>query len=674
MKWFKIKFNKENTKYDGTSQHLREDLDVFKVVNRRIIILVALIVVLGFMLIGKLFSVQIINHAYYEDLVARKELSPIRLESARGIIKDRNGMVLTTNTPFNNITYHSVGRMDTKERFELAKQFASQFKGDYELNDFEMRDLYIFLNNNGSALVTKDETKGMKATEINQLKRERVSDEMLATLSKEDIEGFSVYLSMRTETSTSAATILEDVSDEMIAYLVEHQNDFIGFGWNTTWKREYVGPKGYEFLVGKVRDIPSEKYEYMIAKGYSPNDQVGVSGLEYMYEDYLVGSKTTMRYNATTKSYELANEGKKGNDLVLTLDMDLQLKIENRLMNEYRSAKKIGRRDLMESLDVVLSDPNTGELLAVVAIREDSNGNLYNSPESVFLDARPVGSVVKGATVYMGLTEGVIKPGETIIDAPMFIKGTQPRISYSNLGAVNDQTSLSRSSNIFMFNVAIRLGGGRYVPNQPLLFSKPVEDTFSLMRNYYSQFGLGVNTMVDFPNEQTGYKGTTKNGGLLLELSIGQYDSYTPAQLNQYMATIANGGYRLKPQLVKQVVDSETNNIVYENEPTVLNQIEDEFALDRSRSGFRLCVTKGTCGANMRRLGFSSAAKTGTAQYTENGIKLMNNAYIAFAPYDNPQVVTSCVNGAAYRDTGKGMPNLCRNLTSEILSIYMNHK
>src|SRR5690554_937493 len=102
MKWFKLKFKKENTKYDGTSQHLREDLDVFKVVNRRIIILVALIVVLGFMLIGKLFSVQIINHAYYEDLVARKELSPIRLESARGIIKDRNGMVLTTNTPFNN--------------------------------------------------------------------------------------------------------------------------------------------------------------------------------------------------------------------------------------------------------------------------------------------------------------------------------------------------------------------------------------------------------------------------------------------------------------------------------------------------------------------------------------------------------------------------------------------
>ena len=170
----------------------------------------------------------------------------------------------------------------------------------------------------------------------------------------------------------------------------------------------------------------------------------------------------------------------------------------------------------------------------------------------------------------------------------MHIKGTQPRISYANLGPVTDQTALSRSSNIFMFNVAIRLGKGRYIPDQPLLFSKPVEETFSLMRNYYSQFGLGVNTMVDFPNEQTGYKGITKNGGLLLELSIGQYDSYTPIQLNQYMATIANGGYRMKPHLVKEVVDSDTKNIVYENVPTVLNQVEDQLALNRARSGFKL--------------------------------------------------------------------------------------
>ena len=286
--------------------------------------------------------------------------------------------------------------MNSKTRFELAKKFAAQFKGDYELNDFESRDLYIFLNNNGADLVTKEDTKGLSANEVNKLKRERVSDAMLASLTKEDIEGFSVYLKMGTETSTSAALVLEDASDQMIAYLVEHQQDFEGFGWNTTWKREYTGPEGYEFLIGKVRDIPSEKYEYMMAK-------VGISGLEYMYEDYLVGTKTLMRYNATTKTYELASEGKKGNDVVLTLDMELQKKIEERVMREYRSAKGVARRDLMNSLDVVLTDPNTGDILAIVAIREDSKGNLYNSPESVFLDARPVGSVVKGATVYMGL-------------------------------------------------------------------------------------------------------------------------------------------------------------------------------------------------------------------------------------------------------------------------------
>ncbi|NLW51946.1 MAG: hypothetical protein GXY87_01090, partial [Tissierellia bacterium] len=375
MKWFKFNVKKENTNYDGTSKHLREDLNLYKAISTRIIIFVVVIGLLASLLIGRLFSVQIMNYAYYEDLVARKELSPVKLDNSRGIIKDRNGVVLTTNTPFNNITYHSVGRMNSKTRFELAKKFAAQFKGDYELNDFESRDLYIFLNNNGADLVTKEDTKGLSANEVNKLKRERVSDAMLASLTKEDIEGFSVYLKMGTETSTSAALVLEDASDQMIAYLVEHQQDFEGFGWNTTWKREYTGPEGYEFLIGKVRDIPSEKYEYMMAKGYAPNDKVGISGLEYMYEDYLVGTKTLMRYNATTKTYELASEGKKGNDVVLTLDMELQKKIEERVMREYRSAKGVARRDLMNSLDVVLTDPNTGDILAIVAIREDSKGN-----------------------------------------------------------------------------------------------------------------------------------------------------------------------------------------------------------------------------------------------------------------------------------------------------------
>ena len=76
----------------------------------------------------------------------------------------------------------------------------------------------------------------------------------------------------------------------------------------------------------------------------------------------------------------------------------------------------------------------------------------------------------------------------------------------------------------------------------------------------------------------------------------------------------------------------------------------------------------------MRNLGMSSAAKTGTAQYTDRGINLINNAYIAFAPYESPKVAVSCINGAAYRDTGSSLPNICRTLTPDLIRIYMNHK
>ena len=221
--------------------------------------------------------------------------------------------------------------------------------------------------------------------------------------------------------------------------------------------------------------------------------------------------------------------------------------------------------------------------MSIVGLRQDSKGKLYNAPEDIFIEAFPVGSVVKGATVYMGLEEGVIKPDEVIVDKPMYIVGTQPRTSWTNLGEMTDLTALQRSSNIYMFMIAIRLGGGNYIPNAPLNFTKPINESFDLMRNYFTQFGLGSETLVDYPREELGYKGSSQNGGLLLEFSIGQYDNYNALQLNQYMATRANNGYRLKPFLVKEIRDSHLDVPVLENKPTILNELEGKDSLARVR-------------------------------------------------------------------------------------------
>ena len=676
MKFPQFKKIKTKIKYDGTSQHLQKDMNLFKTVNKRIIILIVIIASITIGLIGKLYSIQIVDADYYAELVRRKEIAPVYSDSARGRILDRNGKVLTTNKAYNIITYHGKGKISDNKKFDLALEFVKVFNVEEELNERESKDLWLFRNKNGSTLVSRTEAKELKQdrTKIDELKRSRITDEMLETLTEQEKDAFVVYLQMQKQTAGNPALILEDVSDNEIAYLAEHQSTFEGFKWGTAWEREYVGPEGFENLIGKVKDIPAEKYSYMLSKGYSPNDKMGVSGLEYMYEDYLVGTKTKTKYDSNTGTYVVQSNGEKGSDLVLTIDMDLQAKVEKAVFSTFREYQGEKRRELMDGLDFVVSDPNTGEILAIVAVRKDSKGNLYNSPESVFFDAKAVGSVVKGATVYMGLEEKVVKPNEVIVDEPLHIKGTQPRVSYKPLGPMTDLTALQRSSNVYMFMVAIRLGGGKYIPNQPLLFSKPINETFSLMRNYYSQFGLGVNTMVDFPIELQGYKGSSQEGGLLLELAVGQYDNYNAMQLNQYMSTVANGGNRMKPYLVKEIINSDTNAVVYENTPTILNQLTGTSSLDRVREGFRRCVTVGSCGPKMKTRSYSAAAKTGTAQYIENGIPLMNNAYIAFAPFDNPKVATSCINSAAYKDTGSSLQNICRVLTPDVIDIYMYHK
>lgn len=650
-------------------------MDIVNTINRRIIVLMILIFSIAIGLVGKLYSVQIVNSDYYAELVRRKELSPIYSESARGEIYDRKGNKLVENEPFNTITYLSRATLSEKERWELAHKFIKVYEVDDELTKRELKDLYLFTHNYGRDLVTREEEKELSYNikEIDKLKLSRVTDEHVNSLSKEDRKAFRVMLQMNEQSQGNPAIILEGVSKEDIAYIAEHKNELPGFDWGTTYKRKYIGPDSLKGIVGDVKAIPQEKLSYMVSKGYAVNDNMGVSGLEYMYEDQLVGVKTKYQYDPTTGKNATINKGRKGNDLVLSLDIELQKKIEDYMMNKYRSLKREKGRDLLQGLDFVMTDPETGQILSIIAIREDSKGNLYNSPQSVFLEAYPVGSVVKGATVYMGLEEKVIKPGEVIIDEPLYIQGTQPRVSYRPLGPMTDQTALHKSSNVYMFMVAIRLGGGKYVPNKPLIFSKPIDQTFGLMRNYFSQFGLGVNTMVDYPIELNGYKGSTQSGGHLLEFAVGQYDNYNAMQLNQYMATVANGGNRLQPFLVKEVVNMETEEVVYENTPVILNQLSGPENLERVREGFRGCVTVGTCGARIRNLPYSAAAKTGTAQYVENGVKLVNNAYIAFAPFKNPQVATSCILNGSYREAANA-GNECRNITPDVIEIYMKHK
>lgn len=663
-----------NRNYKGSSYHLKEDLDVKNTIDKRLILMMVFVVAIASGLIARLYYIQIVDADHYQNLVYQKENNPIVTRTARGEFFDSTGKLVVKNKPINMITYMSEGSPSSYTKYELATNFATYYDLEYELVNRELKDLYLFLNNNGEDLVTLEELKELEYVQsaVDALKLQRVTDAHIATLTELEKEAFAVYLKMNTETYGSAAIILENASDSDISYLSENQVQFKGFGWGTTWEREYVGVKGLEGLIGSVSEIPAEKLDIFEAKGYARNDLIGIHGLEYQYESLLSGIKTQHQTDSITGELEEVVEGRKGYDLNLTIDMELQEKVQKIIFSKWNEIKDQPGRELRNGLDFVMTNPNTGEILAIVALREDSKGNVYNSPESIFLEAFPVGSVVKGATVYMGLEESVIKPGEIIVDRPLHIIGTQPRVSWQTLGPVTDLTALQRSSNIYMFMVAIRLGGGTYVENAPLNFSKPIAQTFSLMRNYFSQFGLGVETMVDYPREETGYKGSAQNGGLLLEFSIGQYDNYNAMQLNQYISTVANGGYRLQPYIVSEVRDSYTGDLVVKNTPNILNELSGKDSLARVQEGLRLCAANVDCGS-LRLKTYTSAAKTGTAEYTDyaSGTEMRNNAFVMYAPFEKPEIAISCIHSGAY-EAKYNYSNQCRDISIEIADIYMN--
>lgn len=675
-------FNKAKVDdYDGSSEHLKKEQNLRKTIDTRIRIFIAILIGLAGVLIYRLYDIQIANADHYETLLEKAEAPGMDVATMRGEILDRDGNIIVSNKSINSITFFPPKGMDSETRWLTAQSFVKNFKVEDDLQDGDLVNLWLLQNDNGDELITEEENLQFQEGDLNQddidyLKRTRVDDAMIATLSEEERKSFKIYYAMGTATNSQAAIVLDEATPKDIAFLSENINLFPGFSFSTSWDRVNTEKIDLDTIIGTVSTIPAEKRSYYQALGYQLNDTVGNYGLEYQYEDLLSGVKSEYDFVGDNQQLESIKEGRKGYDLITSLDLDLQAEVEKVLTDTLISTKDHPRRKSFTEMHMVVSDPNTGDILALAAVKRDKEGKYYNDPQSLMLSGFPVGSTIKGATVYMGLDQEIMRPGEIIQDKPLYFKGTKPRASFRNLGPVDDLTSLQLSSNIYMYHVAMRLGGATYIPNGPLIINDSVK-TFNTMRNYYSQFGLGVNTQVDYPREENGYKGATMQAGSLLDFSIGQYDNYNALQLNQYIATIANSGYRVKPRFVQEAVNQDTQSVVYENQVEILNKLENEDALARVRQGMRQCVTTNNCGP-LGGAQFTSAAKTGTAQdylAEYKGSTLLHNSFVGFAPYDSPEIAVSCIAPYTYiEEGGPVLTNVCSLATDKIMNNYMNSK
>ena len=244
---------------------------------------------------------------------------------------------------------------------------------------------------------------------------------------------------------------------------------------------------------------------------------------------------------------------------------------------------------------------------------------------------------------------------------------------------IDDLQALKYSSNTYQFHTAINVGKGNYVYNGPLVLEDSAFDTY---RNTFKQFGLGTKTGIDLPNEALGYIGKKTLSGYLLDFSIGQYDTYTPIELSQYINTIANGGKRIKPHLLKEVYSSNEplTNKIYESEVEVLDNVSTtEEYMNRVKEGFRLVLDSGGTGYGYIDASHMPAGKTGTSQSfidtDGDGVidtETISTNFVGYAPYDNPRVtfIVSTPDVASISTDSSNMSKINMRITQKVTQKY----
>ena len=214
----------------------------------------------------------------------------------------------------------------------------------------------------------------------------------------------------------------EDVSEKEYAAVSQQLDSLPGVNTTMDWDRRYPYGDTLRSIFGSVstssEGIPKELTEQYLAKGYSRNDRVGKSYLEYQYEDILRGKKKEMKYT-TDKSgkvinSEVINPGSRGDDLQLTIDIDLQKKVESLLENQIKTLRSQGAKDMDNSL-IVVQNPKNGDILAMAGKQIDKNGKLTDYDLGNFTGQFAVGSSVKGGTLLAGYQNNAIKVGEEMI-------------------------------------------------------------------------------------------------------------------------------------------------------------------------------------------------------------------------------------------------------------------
>ena len=638
--------------------------------------LLFLIVFFSFIaLISRLAYIQLVKGDEFVALVQRTETTTAKKSVPRGSIYDSQGRILVGNKPKLAINYTRPADVKASTMLEIAKKLTTLISVDAsKLKERDLKDYWVATNPDKiDSLLTAEEKKRIAKENLSTSKTYEMQLEHIPAdeLNYSDAEKqvIAIFTKMNSAYALSTVTLKnEGVTEQEVAKISERLGELRGVDVDSDWDREYPMGDMLKTILGTVSSektgLPSDKVKSLLAQGYSLNDRVGTSYLEEQYETVLSGTKTVVKSQTNTKG-EVVNTtetypGKGGSNLVLTIDTEFQKKIE-----------EIAKKSVEEMTDpaadrvyIVVMNPKNGDILGITGKKKKFDENFHSTGVEddalgAINNSFGMGSVVKPATVLSGYMDGAITLDDnTIVDEPIEFEASKPKSSWFNRNGkmeLTDLDALERSSNVYMIKLAMKMGGqttyekgGRLNINLSL---------FDKLREYYAQFGLGVRTGIDLPNEGKGYNGGTADAFSALDFAFGQFDLYTPLQLAQYMSTIANGGTRIAPRLVKEIHETSPSGGIGNLEdvvPTkIMNSIQvSKEILDHIKEGLYRVThgENGTSATTFRTYSPQVAGKTGTTEAFYSGPNpaykneaVENSSFISYAPYDNPEIVVAVV-------------------------------
>ena len=638
--------------------------------------LLFLIVFFSFIaLISRLAYIQLVKGDEFVALVQRTETTTAKKSVPRGSIYDSQGRVLVGNKPKLAINYTRPADVKTSTMLEIAKKLTTLISVDAsELKERDLKDYWVATNpDKVDSLLTADEKKriakeNLSTSQTYEMQLEHIPADEL-NYSDAEKQVIAIFTKMNSAYALSTVTLKnEGVTEQEVAKISERLGELRGVDVDSDWDREYPMGDMLKTILGTVSSektgLPSDKVKSLLAQGYSLNDRVGTSYLEEQYETVLSGTKTVVKSQTNTKG-EVVNTtetypGKGGSNLVLTIDTEFQKKIED-----------IATKSVEEMTDpaadrvyIVVMNPKNGDVLGITGKKKKFDENFHSTGVEddalgAINNSFGMGSVVKPATVLSGYMDGAITLDDnTIVDEPIEFEASKPKSSWFNRNGkieLTDLDALERSSNAYMIKLVMKMGGQtEYVKGGKLNINLSL---FDKLREYFAQFGLGVRTGIDLPNEGKGYNGGSADAFAALDFAFGQFDLYTPLQLAQYMSTIANGGTRIAPRLVKEIHETSPSGGIGNLEdvvPTkIMNSIQvSKEILDHIKEGLYRVThgENGTSATTFRTYSPQVAGKTGSDEafysgpnpaYTNEAVE--NSTFISYAPYDNPEIVVAVV-------------------------------